>query len=236
MTTIREIVTGSLRLLEVIGAGEAPTAEDAADALSSLSSMMDSWSIDGNKVFTESVETFNLVAGTDTYTIGSGGTFNATRPVKIRAATINAADSTTSVLKIMSAEEYASQPDKFISGLPYGVYYDSGYPLSTFRFTYIPNQAYVLKLYSEKPLTIYSSLNDTLVAPQGFERALRFNLAVEIAPEYGKEPSPLILSTATESRRTVENYIGTNDKNTMQVDDALLFTGNNRTFNILANR
>ena len=37
----------------------------------------------------------------------------------------------------------------------------------------------------------------------GYQRAFQFNLALELAPQYGVEPSPLILRTAEESKRAL---------------------------------
>lgn len=223
MTTVRDIIEGSLRLIEELGAGQTATAEDCADALVALTGMIDSWSIQGGSIFTESVETFNLTGGDSEYTIGTGGDFNTTRPVRLRAATYQlSGDTYTYGLEILSMEEYAYQVDKDVTGTPHRVYFDGGYPLAKLRFHPVPASGSSVTLYSEKPLTTYTSINDTLVLPPGYERALRFNLAVEIAPEFGKQASPTVIAMAVESKQAIESKNMENDKNTMQADDALI--------------
>lgn len=229
MTTVNDIISGSLRLIEEIGAGQSASADDAADCLSALIAMIDSWSIQGGSIYTETIETFNLTGATS-YTIGSGGVFNTTRPVKIRAATytLSGADTYEENLEVLSMEEYAYQTDKTVSGYPKRVYYDAGYPLGKFYFLPIPSSG-VFKLFSEKPLTNYTSVNDSIILPPGYERALRYNLAVEIAPEFGKQANQTVGMIAFESKNAIENKNTENDKNTMVADPAFMGESN---FNI----
>jgi hypothetical protein len=49
----------------------------------------------------------------------------------------------------------------------------------------------------------YSGWDDVLDWPNGYARALQYGLACELAPQYGVEPSPLILRTAEESKRAL---------------------------------
>lgn len=230
MTTIRDIISGSLRLLEVLGAGEAPTAEDAADCLKSLNAMIASWSIDGKKIWTESIDTFTLTSGTASYTLGTGGTLNASLPVKIKTMTLGTVGTQPSILDMLSVEEYADQSDDNLSGIPLGVYNSGGYPLQTLYFTCKPDQAYELKIYGEKPLSAYSSINDTFIAPPGVERAIKYNLAVEVAAEYGKTPKPDVKKIAQQSKAALEAQYANIDA-PLSVDDALLY--GNETYNIL---
>lgn len=229
MTTVRDLITGSLRLIEEIGAGQTISAEDASDGLSSLIAMLDSWSIQGGTIYSETIESFNLTGATS-YTIGSGGVFNTTRPSKIRAATytLSGADVYEESLEILSMEEYAYQKDKTITGYPRRMYYDGGYPLGTIYLHPIPSSG-ILKLFSEKSLTNYTSINDSITLPPGYERALRYNLAVELAPEYGKQASQTVMMVAFESKNFIENKNRENDKDTMVVDDAIM---GQSTFNI----
>ena len=233
MTTIRELITDSLELIEVVGAGEAPTAEDAATMLRTLIKMLDNWSIDGNKVFTETKETFPLTANDEDYTIGSGGDFSTTQPLRILGATVELSGGPSTSLEILSAEDYAAREDKNLSGLPFGVWFKRGYPLGTLIFYNKPSQAYTLKLYSEKPLSSYTSINDTFVGPPGWEQAITYNLAVLVAPKFGKSASPDVKSEAISSKSAIEAQISSNKPNTMQVDDALLCNGG---FNIMVGR
>lgn len=234
MTTVRELIEGSLRLIQELGAGETATADDCADALTALTGLIDSWSIQGGNIYTETIESFSLTANDAEYTIGSGGDFNTTRPVKIRAVTHKLSGATdTTDLEILSMEEYAYQPDKTTQGEPLRVYYNADYPLGKLIFHPVPASAASITIYSEKPLSTYTSINDNLALPPGYERALRFNLAVELAPEYGKQASQTVVAMAVESRNAVENKNLQNDKNTMQADPDLLGP---RGFNIYAGR
>lgn len=232
MTTVRELITGSLRLIEEVGAGQTISAEDAADGLTSLIQMIDSWSIQGGGIYTETIESFNL-NGATSYTMGSGGSFNTTRPTKIRAITYRlSGDSFEEDLYIMSMEEFAYQKDKIVNGYSHRVYVDGGYPLQTLYFLPIPTSG-AAKIFSEKPLTNYTSINDNLVLPPGYERAFRYNLAVELAPEYGKIPNQVVMMVAAESKNAVENKNRENDTDTMFVDEGLL---GRDTFNIYNGR
>lgn len=223
MTTVRDIVTRSLRLIEEVGAGQTARAEDANDALVALIAMLDSWSIDGQLVFTETVEDFSLTGNDGSYTIGTGGDFNTTRPLKIRAATIVEPSGTDRTeLEVLSMEEYAYQTDLTVTGRPQRVYYDANYPTGTLRFHPVPSQTYTVTLYTEKPLTNFTTVNDTVTMPPGYERALAYNLAVEIAPEFGKQASPAVSRIAIQSRNAIRTQNGLNDKMTMVVDDALV--------------
>lgn len=229
MATVRDIINGSLRLIEELGAGQVASAEDTQDAFTALLAMLDSWSIQGGCIFTEVIETFPLTTGVSTYTIGSGGNFNTTRPVKLRSMTYSlGSDTFEQDLEIIDMEEYAYQNDKTTVGYSKRVYYNANYPLASFIFNPVPTSGFV-KIYSEKPLSTFASINDTLVLPPGYERALKYNLAVEIAPEYGKQPSQTVMMIAVESKQAVENKNLENDKNTTVTDDGLL---NRDTFNI----
>lgn len=231
MSSVRDIINGSLRLIEELGAGQTPSAEDTQDAFSALLSMMDSWSIQGGNIFTEVIETFSLNTGVSTYTIGTGGDFNTARPVKLRAVTYSLGNDTFDQdLEILDMEEYAYQNDKTTVGYPKRVYYNANYPLASMIFHPVPSAGSV-KIYSEKPLSTFTSINDTVVMPPGYERALKYNLAVEIAPEYGKQPSQTVMALAVESKNAIEVKNLENDKNTMTADDGLL---EQKTFNIFS--
>lgn len=226
MKTVRSLIERSLRLIEELGEGQSATAAQISDGLEAMIAMLDVWSIEGAAIFTETNETFSLVAGTKNYTMGSGGTFNTSRPVRLRYATQRDAGGTfDEPLLILSLEEYAVLPDKDTQGKPEYVYFDGNYPLANLKFYPNPSEAYQVTLYSEKPLSTYSSANDVVSLPPGYEQAIPFNLAVVYAPEFGKEAKPSVIQTAITSYNAIRNKNRQNDKNTVRVDDALLESG-----------
>lgn len=224
MSTIRDLVTGSLRLIEEVGAGDTATAESCADGLTALNAMISSWSIQGDLIYTKTVETFNLTGNDGVYTIGPTGDFVTTRPTRITAATVNDGGSDF-VLTMYSIDQYASIHDKVISGTPDSIYIDYNFPNTTFKLYPVPSSAYTITFYSEKPLSENSSINDTLTVPPGYERALRYNLANEIAPEYGKDVAPGVRRIAIESKNAVRNQNNRADNDKISVDDALISDG-----------
>lgn len=221
---IRDIVTGSLRLIEEVGSGEQPSAESINDGLYSLNSMISSWSIQGGLVYTKSSDTFTLSGGDNSYTIGLTGDFATTRPLSIDYMTVTSGD-VEYTLEELSEQEFVTMALKSVQGIPYGFYYDGNYPLGTIKYYPTPSQDFTVRIYSNKPLSEYSSVNDDLVAPEGYERAFRYNLAVEVAPEYGKQASMSIQKIAIESKNAVRAQNGRNGAEKMRVDDALLRQG-----------
>jgi hypothetical protein len=83
--------------------------------------------------------------------------------------------------------------------------YDSGsYPLRDIRVWPVPQQQYAVELWLWDPLAIYETLDDELNLPPGYERYLRFKLAVEIAPEFGKEISNSVKTALNEAEAAVK--------------------------------
>lgn len=224
MSTIRDVVTRSLKLIEEVGAGETASSESAFDGLSSLVTMIDSWSIQNHLVFTETRESFALTSGDGDYSIGSGGNFNTTRPIEVIAAFVRVNGSDYS-LDLIGAGQYAQIPDKSAQAIPTVMYFDGNYPTANILLHPVPNQSMTLHLYTKKPLSNFTSLDDTLAAPVGYERAFIYNLAIEIAPEYGKQASATVMSIAGESKKAIESANSMNNNVVLNVDTALVAIG-----------
>ena len=68
-------------------------------------------------------------------------------------------------------------------------------------------------------------LNDTIIFPPGYERFFRFNLAVEVAPEFGKDLKPSVVETAAVAKDELERQ---NNVDYQRVGDGGLNGLNNR--------
>lgn len=205
MTTARQIVTKALQKVGVLTISEQPDSEMANDALYQLNAMLSSWSNDSMLINVRAWETFNLVAGTALYTIGSGQTFNTTRPMFIiqAYARLNNQDYNVDVI---DDENYNFIQDKSLTGIPYVMNYDNGYDVGKIRLYFVPDQAYQLFILSEKPLTSFA-LDDVVTLPPGWEDALIFNLAVRLSPDYGQEISATTNAMAKETKGAIRTAI-----------------------------
>lgn len=200
--TVRELIRKSMLLIGAISSGESLSADEASDGLSSLNDLLDSWSTDGLLIPAMVREEFDLVAAQASYTIGTGGNFNTSNPQIIEEARLLDVSGLTPYelpLKIYNVQEFADLTQKTLTtSQPEALYFSRGTPLSTITLYTVPSVANKLVLYSRKALTNFANINDTIELPAGYQRALRYNLALELAVEYGKAPSDYIMVTAQE--------------------------------------
>jgi len=216
MATARSIIKSTLRKIHVLGKGAPLDADEANDALETLNDMLSIWSAEGDMIFTESKETFNLT-GAVSYTIGSGGTFNTVRPQYISAAFVSQGDTDYSLGSIDN-QQYSRISQKDIASIPECYYYDAGYPLATLYLYPKPSSVSTITLYSFKPLTAFTNLDTDFAMPEEYKAALIYNLAIWIAPEYERDASMEIKRIARNSKDAVvsqnkrnENFISMTD-------------------------
>jgi hypothetical protein len=174
-----------MRLIGAVAAGEEPTAEEVADAVSAFNRMVDSWNTE--KLAVQCIESseYALTGGKQKYSIGPTGDFVAARPTKIHAATVKDGDLEYPV-DVIGASKWATL-DKSQSGVPEFLYNDKALPNSNLYFASTPYKAYTLVLYTFSKLLALSDIFADLVLAPGYEDALTIGLAVKMAPEYGEE-------------------------------------------------
>jgi hypothetical protein len=75
----------------------------------------------------------------------------------------------------------------------------------------VPSKALQWHIISVTELTQPATLATTLVVPPGYLRAFRFNLASEIAAEFGVEPPPQVQRIAMSSKRNLKRINNPDD-------------------------
>jgi hypothetical protein len=230
--TGRDLISASLRLIGAIAPGESIAANEATDGLASINRMLDSWSNESLLIYSRVREEFVLTPNTQSYTIGATGVFVTTRPMRIDQALIRVETSSPAIeykLNILSLSEWASINQKASSStIPTDIYIEGTYPNETVNLYPMPSAAYKVVLFSWKPLSTILTLDTAIAFPPGYERALVYNGAIELAPEYGKSVSPEVAKTAEESKSSIKRM---NTKPSyLTVDRALISKGG---FNII---
>lgn len=97
------------------------------------------------------------------------------------------------------------------------VYFEGTAPLEYINVYPVPSSQKALVLYSKKPIAQFASVNDVIELPAGYLRAIKYNLAVEIAPEYGRELSARIDKIAIDALAAIKR---TNSKPVYLKSDA----------------
>lgn len=203
--TVRDLVTRALRVATVVGAGETPDADDAADALLNLNLMLDAWQAERLYVFAVVERTGTLVAGTATYTVGTGATFNVPRPVRIEWAYTRDSQSYDRQIDIVPDQVFAQIPLKSQgNNFPTVLWYEQAYPLGIIHLWELPTSGLTLRFGAWTVLSEYASLNDAVSLPPGYEDAIVFSLAERICPEYGKAISVDLMRQATNARANIQ--------------------------------
>ena len=300
-TTARALITGAMRLINVVQNGEVPSPDDMNIAISAFDAMIDSWSNDRLMVYTMQPYIFNVVGGQQNYLMGPGnaiatygaivpgslyvpgtynnvpmtggtgsnavatitvastglvtlvqiydnssqlgitpafgykpgdilttsninlggfgtgfsvavstvtpGDWNIIRPMRIEQAYViwNSASQTVDIpMNPMNDSEWADIAVKLTpSTYPFAFYDDGAYPIKNVSVWPVPTTSVPLRLWLRQPLVDFTNLDQQVTFPNGYERAFRFNLAVELAAEFAKTIPPEVTQTAVASRMDI---------------------------------
>lgn len=213
-TTAADQINGALRLIGVLAEAEAPSAAMAQDALTALNQMIDSWNTERLSVFSTIDQVFNWPASTRIRTLGPTGDFVGQRPVQLDDATYFR-DASTNVsygIKMINQEQYDNIAVKTVtSTYPQILWYNATYPDIEIYLYPVPSRVLEFHFVSVEKLTEPATLDTVLAFPPGYLRAFRYNLACELAPEYGVEPSPQVRRIAMYSKRDLKRINNPDD-------------------------
>jgi len=192
-----------MRDLGAIAIGEVPTADEASDALTALNELIGTWKTESLVAYAmQQVET-TIASNQYSYSVGPGGDIDCERPIRLDAAYNRDPNINYYAIYIaQSFQEYSDIVAKNVNAqLIMVVYYDPTFPLGTLYVWPKSNDtSYQLNLWFWKSVAEFDDLDEEIVLPPGYNRALRTNLAIELAPRYGREISPALANMAVSSK------------------------------------
>lgn len=207
VTSVHDICTDALQKIGAVAIEETPSAAELQGAMTRLNEMIEAWNTERLAVYGVDLETFSLVSGKSDYTMGAGGDFNTSRPVRIEKAQIRDAEGSDFNCSYTTHYQRYSQivTKTTASVLPQLIYDDGDFPLRNLRFWPVPNDAsYSVVLYTMRQLAGFTSLSDTVTVPPGYKRALKYNLALELGPEYGKKGTNDLINLAVNAKADIK--------------------------------
>lgn len=209
-----DYIKQALRANNVLASGEEPDGNETVDCLNVLNQMMDGWNSEELMIYTIRIDgcptlgdstTFAFTPNTQTYTLGSGGTWNLARPARIDRISVVLLNNSAQPLEI-PIDYYTEQdwqenvPLKLVaSTFPLLVYDDGSFPLRNLSFWPIPQVANNARIYSWSPLSYFVDTATKYSFPPSYAEAIAMNLAVALGANGFGQPTQLTVAKALSS-------------------------------------
>jgi hypothetical protein len=260
MPTVRDLLNGAHRLLGLVNSGNVLPEAVYQDNLIALNQMIDSWNTERLAVFCTQDQTYLWDAGFRVRTLGPTGDFvyllatqsqdpivtqgndfiavsgdpsGSGRPILLDDSTYFR-DPSTNVsygIKFINQLQYNNIAVKTVtSTYPQVMFVNMTFPNITMSVYPVPSKTLEFHFISVQPLSNPATLETELLFPPGYLRAFRYNLALELAPEFNAQPSPEVRRIAMYSKRDLKRI--NNPRDVMSMPYSLMARRNR--YNIYA--
>jgi hypothetical protein len=169
-------------------------------------------------------EQFDLTLQNE-FTIGDGGDFDTVRPTTIEHLRIIDTEGNSLPIDLVGLNTWANIPIKdTVQTFPKYAYYTSSTPLGVLRLSGIPVAGgNKLAMISAKPITDLPALTAEVSFPPGYDRAIRLGLALELAPEYGKDVTAVMAAQYAQARKVLKRINSLSRNRDLEMDPGLTY-------------
>lgn len=219
------LVTRAMRKLNALNPGSGPTPWELQAGIDTLNHLVDSWALDKRMIWAASIFRQLFPSSKVSYTVGSGGDFNTTRPVRILEANMvfnQGANEVHIPCTPLQRREWLGIPVQLVAtSIPVRFYYDRGFVstpgtngalasagLGTIYFNPYPSAPLPDLEFSALVQITQFDLTTDYAFPPGYAKAIEYSLAEEMV-EFQTDQSlnTKISAIAAEARA----MIGTNN-------------------------
>ena len=212
MATAGSVIQGALRLIGALAQNETLSAAQSENCLAAFNAMLSSWSTERLSVYATQDQQFSWPSNTATRTLGPTGDFVGERPILVNPATYFKVNGVSYGLQLINQQQYDDIALKTVSStFPQVMWVNMTHPNISMTLYPVPATTLDMHIISVLPLSEPALVSTELAFPPGYERAMRFNLACELAPEFGTAPSPQVARIADVSKRTLKRINNPND-------------------------
>lgn len=185
-----DIIAAALRTMEVIGAGESPSAEDLTNCGQALNIICKAYASKGLPLWCIQELTVPTVAGQATYVLGP--LTNTPRPVRVLQAFLRLASGNDMPVAVISRAEYAGLSSKAQASQTTQLYYDAQLVNGSVTLYGVPPDASTaLHLIIQRQVQDLNLGADNPDFPQEAYQMLKWKLIDEVGLEYGVKVSTL---------------------------------------------
>lgn len=207
--TVLQLANAALSELGVLAAGESAAFDDQAWTLQKLQRLIDTYNARRVMVYANVFQSFALSPNVTPTTIGPGGIFNiAQRPVEIPTIGLQLINTSPTTVEIFlnrrDKDWWANQRVKNLTSvIPTDYYYEPDWPLGSIYFWPVANANNNVLLQMRTVIVEPTAYNASFTMPPGYWNMVCYDLAVELAPSYEREPSPTLLRNQQRAQNAV---------------------------------
>lgn len=235
--TALTIIQDAFEQLKIYAPGVQINAADSARALQCLNDMLDEWSNESLACYANTEQTFMLVPGKQSYTIGTSGGADVplTRPLDILkgggSAYLVDENQNRYPINVIEQDQWNSIARlQTTSNLPDTMFYDPQFPLGILNIYPLPLVPYPVYFDSRLQLADLTNLYSPFRLPPGYRSAIKNNLCIRLWPYYKQgEPSQILVGLALKTFGTIK---ATNIKQSPSSYDGAVISRARGTFNI----
>jgi len=208
MATAGGVITASLRKIGILAEGETASAEMATDALEVMNDFIDAMALENLLIHATQDQQFTWPANNATRTLGPSGNFIGIRPVRLEPATFYhdaASGLDFAPIALVDQQEFNEISLKALtSPFPIAMFVNYTMPNITMQIWPIPTIDLLWHFVSLLELTQPAVLATVLSIPPGYRRFFKYQLAVELASEFGIEAPKTVQRIAASEMRAVK--------------------------------
>lgn len=209
MSSVSTVILRAFRLTGEKARGDTLDSNEQVECLAELNTFMESCYNERLLSYSVTEDTAALTASTASYTIGSGGTINTARPVKIiDPCFVRDGSGFDTPVKIIDLETYGRIVDKDAGyTVPTYLYYDAGFSSTstgTINLYPSPSASLTLHINSWKQLGNFSTLTQEVSFPPGYQLFIESNFALHLCAGF-IEPSAALVKMARESKANIKS-------------------------------
>ena len=223
-TTAAKIIKAALGKLGIVSPGEALKPADGETGLLALNALLNAWKLESLYAYATATISHTVASEAQSLTIGPAGDINVTeRPVRFEDGCFYSSGGLDYELKPITQAEYNTIGLKNVGALgPLWFEYTPSFPLGVINFFPRIISGAQLRLIVQQRIDAFSDLTTVYTLPPGYERALLFTLAEEVAADYEREIPLTVARNAANARRVLKRAnlivpqltVGENDRMT----------------------
>lgn len=210
-----DVISDAMKELGVLAANEFPQASEAQWGLTKLQRIIDRYNARLPMIYNVNFTLFTLPAGNNPFFIGPGAPMDANqRPVSIPSIGLILAGTPGVEIPLTPRDDqwWANNRIKNLtSTIPTDYYYSPDWEIQTdgsawgkLYFWPEPTASHQISLESRQVLTEFQAITDDFTMPPGYWDLIVYELAISLAPSYGKTPDQILLAGRQAALKAVQ--------------------------------